>query len=1128
MADYLLLPSAMTATASSSPPRRYHAWALRNSLLPTLAALAIFSSNAVAQISTGTLVGTVLDASGAAVPNAKLEARNADTGVVSAVSATESGDYRIGNLLAGRYSITASAAGFSTSTLQNVTVDANKIATQNMTLTVGQVSTNVEVTESVVNIDTTTATIQNTFDQQMVRDLPVSSIGLGVANLSLLSAGVASNGGIGMGDGPSVGGQRPRNNNFTIDGVDNNNKSVTGSLIREIPNDAVGEFTILQNQESAQYGHSSGGQFNAILKSGGNTFHGTAYEYFQNRNLNAIDQQVQNQAIASGKKPVNPRSDSNRFGGSIGGPAIKNKLFFFGLYEYNPVGQSATPASVNAPTAAGFSALSSIPGLNATNLAVFKQYVPVAAIADPKLAETVAGVTIPVGVLQFASPNYQNNQAVVTTVDYNISDKDKLSGRYIYNRLAQIDIGATLPSFYTFNNNVYHVASLAEYHNFSPTLVNELRIGYNRLNQPVTAGDFKYPGLDQFPDIVINDTLNLELGPNSNSPQTTIQNTYQLIDNLTWVKGRHTIQFGIDGRRAISPGTFTQRSRGDYEYGKTGQSITGLEAFLRDLTPDYLAQRSLGNPVYYGDQYATYEYLQDTWRVHSNLTINAGLRYEYTTVPVGSRSQVLNSIANVPGVLTFGEPQPQTKNFAPRIGLAYSPGSKGTTSIRAGFGIAYDVIYDNIGILALPPQLSTTADVTNSGDTAAGAPGFLANGGMKPNATVSTALMPAQARANTAAYVPDQKLPYSIQWNFGIQQVFARDYTFEARYLGTRGVHLDVQQRINKLAPVTAANSLPTYLTAPSQATLDSLTLTLPQIQAQSNLVPLFGNAGFTNPAFVEDSPIGNSTYHGMALQLNRRFSNGLQFQGAYTWSHLIDDSTADFNTTALTPRRAQDFQNLRADKSTSALDRRQRFTFAAFYEAPWFRKSNWIAKNIIGNWNFAPIYTIESGEMMTVQSGLDSNFNGDSASDRAIINPAGQDGVSSIVTALKNTSGATVAYLANNPNARYILAQSGAYPNGGRNTLLGRPINNIDLNILKNFNLTERFRVQFGAQFFNLLNHAQFVPGFVNRADNPVVLANTAVSRSLLIPGNNNFNAPENVFSSNPRNIQLSLKVTF
>src|SRR5207244_2100634 len=170
-------------------------------------------------------------------------------------------------------------------------------------------------------------------------------------------------------------------------------------------------------------------------------------------------------------------------------------------------------------------------------------------------------------------------------------------------------------------------------------------------------------------------------------------------------------------------------------------------------------------------------------------------------------------------------------------------------------------------------------------------------------------------------------LAYSIQWNFGVQHVFAKDYIFEARYLGTRGVHLNVQERINKQPKVTQTDFLPTYLQAPSQATLDSLSMTLAKIQAKSSIVSQFLGAGFTNP-IVEFSPIGNSTYHGMALQLNRRMSNGLQFITAYTWSHLIDDSTADFFTTRLTPRRPEDFTNLRRDRATSALDRRHRLTF--------------------------------------------------------------------------------------------------------------------------------------------------------------------------------------------------------
>ena len=1094
-----------------------HAPTNHNRSVPAaLAAFVLCSFSALAQVSSGTLVGTILDPTGAAIPNAKVEAKNADTGVVSGTAATGSGEYRIGDLIAGNYSITASATGFSGQTLQNVTVDANKIATENLTLAVGLAATRIEVIESEANIDTTTATIENTFDRQMVRDLPVTSIGLGVVNLALLNSGVASNGGIGAGEGPSVGGQRPHNNNFMVDGVDANIKTGAGSLVREYPNDSIAEFAVLQNQEGAQYGHSSGGQFNAILKSGTNAFHGTVYEYLENRNLNAVDQQVSNANIANGVGAgFNPRFDNNRFGGSVGGPILKNKLFFFTLYEYNPVGEPATPSGVSAPTAAGYSILSSMPGLSQTNLGIMKQYLAPASTAVAGDAITVNGQTIPVGPVGINAPFYQNNQAFVQTVDYNISDKDHLRGRYIYNRQSAIDINATLPAFFTSNTDSYHVASLAEYHDFTPSLVSEFRLGFNRIYVPTVAGNFKYPGLDSFPNIDLND-LGVQLGPDPSAPQEAIQNMYQMQDNVTWVKGRHTIQFGMDLRRYISPITFTQRSRGDYEYNST-------QLFLQDGTPDYFAQRSLGNPVYYGDQIQSFEYVQDTFKFRPNLTFTAGVRYELTTVPQGERTQILNSIANVPGVLTFGVPQDQKTNFAPRLGVAYSPGSKGTTSIRAGFGMAYDVIYDNIGILALPPQLSTTVDVTGGSAT-----NFLANGGILPNLPVAGSLTPAQARAETAAYIPNQELPYSIQWNIGFQQVFWKDYTFEARYLGTRGVHLDMQDQIVAQSPVTAANSLPTYTSMPSQAALNALPLTLNTLQSEPNLLPLYANAGFTNHALTVDEPYGWSTYNGLALQLNRRFSNGLQFQGAYTWSHLIDNSTADFNTTALTPRRPENSQDLSIDKASSALDRRQRLTLALHYDVPWFKKSNWMMKNLVGNWTVSPIYTYETAEMATVQSGLDSNLNQDSAGDRTIVNPGGVPGTGSGVTALKNSAGQTVAYLANNPSAQYIVAGPGAYANGGRNTLALRPIDNVDLSLYKNFNITERWRMQLGAQFLNFLNHPQFVPGFTDRVDNPTVLNNGPVDRNFLTPGNLLFNNPEAVFSSSPRNIQVSLKLFF
>ncbi len=1065
------------------------------------------------QAISGDLVGEVQDATGGAVANATVETTNESTSLKSSTHTNASGEYRFTNLPAGSYTLSTSATGFAASSLlKGVVLDVSKVATVNLTVQVGQVASSVEVSdvpEASATIDTTTATIGSTFDSRESRDLPVASIGIGVLNFSLLTAGVASNGGLQDGSGPSVGGQRPRNNNFTVEGVDNNNKTATGALA-VVPNDAVAEFTLLQNQFSAEFGHSSGGQFNVTVKSGTNSLHGSLYEYLQNRNLNALDERFANSGTLS-----NPRYDSNRVGATVGGPIIRNKLFYFGDYEYNPTGESTTPGQIYTPTKAGYATLASIPNLNQTNLGVLKQYAapattPIAASQFP----VVAGVPIEAGVLTVVAPNYTNSYAAVASVDYNFSDADQARVRYVYNKLVNLDHAADLPVFYQIQPTDYDLATISEYHDFSPSLVNELRLGFNRYLIDTPAGNFKFPGLDAFPNLSFGDLNGLQLGPNPNAPQSAAQSTYQLNDNVTWTRGKHTLQFGFDGRRSIAPVVFPQAGRGNYQYST-------LDLFLRDITPDEVAQRTLGNPTYYGNDWRLYGYANDAWRFRPNLTINLGLRYEYTSVPYTDNSQRLNAISNVPGVLVFAAPKAQTKNFAPRVGIAYSPGRNGTTSIRAGFGMAYDVIYDNIGVLAVPPQFSTFID-----ETGAGAPNFLASGGIVPTTQGGT-LTAAEARAQTSAYIPNQKLPYSVQWNLGVQHVFARDYTFEARYLGTRGVHLDVQIRPLDFAPVTPANSLPTFLQSPGQATLNALPLTLQQIKVPP-VLPKFAAAGFTNGSMTEDAPIGNSTYHGLALQLNKRYSRDLQFIGAYTWSHLIDDSTADFFTTLLTPRRPEDSQNLRQDRSSSALDHRQRLTFAAVYDLPIFRKSNWLLKNLIGNWSVAPIYTFESPEYVTVLSQDDANLNGDVATDRAIVNPAGQAGVGSGVTPLTNSAKQTVAYLANNANARYIQAGPGAYANGGRNTLPGRPIDNVDLNLLKNFAVRERTKIQFSAQFFNLFNHPQFVPGFVNRVDNPAGANTSGAVFNYLTPGNGIFNNPEAIYTSNPRGIQLALKILF
>lgn len=1139
----------------------------RNSPALLLAAILSFAvipvllapSSLLAQATSGNIVGTVTDQSGAGIPNAAVTATNIGTGVENKSTTNASGEFRIDNLPAGQYNLLGAAPGFSPFKLQNFTVTLNQTSTAKLGLALAGNSTRVEVSaESATSIDTTTIQLQQNFTLKESQDLPTASFasanarGLGAINLSLLSPGVSTSGGIGAGTGPSVGGQRPRNNNYTIEGIDDNDKGVTGPLI-PLPNDATGEFTLLTNQFSPEFGHSSGGQFNTNILSGTNNVHGRAYEYFRNRNLDAIDANTARGIDRAVQPVINPRFDQSRFGGQIGGPLVKNKLFFFSNFEKFQQGQNVAYALCT-PTAAGYATLAATPGVSATNLAILQRYVAASATPDqagaacPAPTTTVAGQDVALGALPVSNSFFTNNYQSTSSIDYTKSQSDQFRFRYIYLRGATTDTSANLAAFWQPTPTRYHLGAFSYFHEFGPSLTNELRLGYNRYSSLTPSGAFTFPGVDSFPNLSFDDLNFLQVGPDPNAPQTTVQNLYQLVDNVTWVKGNHTIKFGFDGRKSISPQTFTQRVRGDYEYGNIGEYIT-------DVSPSTFGERSSGNFFYYGDQTAFYGYGNDIWRVTPHLSINYGLRYEFTSVPRGERNQQLNSAASVPGLLNFHAPQPQYKNFAPRVGFAFSPGNSGNTSIRGGFGLGYDVLYDNIGLLSLPPQFSSTQDVSTSQQT----PNFLGSGGLPPgNGTLQTFADVASQRRATSSYLIDQKLPYSEQWNLSVQHVFRSNYTAEIRYVGTRGIHLPVQAQLNRRAIVTPTHFLPTFPTAPdptSLAGLPSLSKFAPNSaggQSYLSYVPEYANAGF-GPTGADDANVynnltsyqayGGSIYHGVSAQLTRRLQQGLQLNAAYTYSRGLDNSTADVFSTSLTPRRPQDFQNVNADYGVSALNHTHRLTVETIWDIPYFKSSNSrILKNTLGNWEIAPIYTYQSPEIVDVQSAVDSNLNGDAAGDRAIFNPSGVKGTGSGIRSVYDPSRAglcgtsssgkpintcnanLVGYTSRNPNAQYIEAGRGAYANSSRNTLPIRPINDWDATALKRINFTERYALEFQANAINVFNHSQYISGYISQINS---FGDTG-TRQFLEPQSAQFNQPQLVFPNNARTMQLVLKFLF
>jgi len=1090
---------------------------LSSKWLVLLAVCFVFSSGTLfAQAVSGDLTGSILDASGAGIPNATVTATNDATGIKSSTQANSNGVYRLTNLPVGRYTLTASATGFSANTLKNIDLTLNATLTLNLTLSVGTVGTSVEVNATAVSIDTTTAQLQTTFNTQQVLELPQTASGSGIYNLALLGAGVSTSGGVGQGFGPTISGQRPDNNSFFLDGVSNNNYYNPAPLMY-VSNEAIGEFTLLQNQFAPEFGGGSGGIFTAVVKSGTNAIHGSAYEYLQNRNLNAVDALNATQGLTS-----NPRYDNNRLGATIGGPVIKNKFFYFGNFEYNPIGQSAIPGSpLTAPTSAGYSALAGIKGLSSTNLKQFQTYIPAAATNDQGTI-SVGGQNIPVGSIAFTNPVFTNNYNALVSLDYNISEKDQLRGRWIYNNQSSI-VAAEVPAFNASQPNNNYSYILSEFHNFTPTLQNEFRLSFSRNVNTLPGTDLTFPGLDAYPVVQIDELNGLTFGPVGPSGST--QNLFQATDNVSKIWGKHTIKFGVDFIDMIASNYFIQRVTGNYEY-------SSLELYLQDKAPDVLGERSAGATSYPVGFLQTSAYVADDFRVRPNLTINLGLRWEYVTVPVASRYQAASAPASVPGGITFARPYYDKTNFAPRIGFAYSPGTQGAWSIRGGFAQAYDLVYSNLTANAAPPYFQQTNDCPG---VKCAPNGFLASGGL-PGSPVALPTNMRGALGPVASYIFGGKRPYGLDWTLGVQHVFKNNYTFEARYVGTRGVHLWNQTRLNVVPQVTPNNFIPTFFTLPSATTFASLTKTLAQVKAfippgATTDIPYNNLAALGSESnIVGYAPQATSTYHGLALQLNRRFSNGLSYIAAYTWSHLLDDATATNFSTYLTPRRAQDFTNLKADWATSALDRRHRFTFTPIYDFRPFQQGNWLMKNIVGNWLASGTYTYESPEYATVQSGLDTNLNGDSAGDRVIINPAGQSNVGSGVTGynaqgkVATSSGTIVAYVANNSNARYVVAGSGALANGGRNTFPLHPINNIDMTLKKRFNFTERYAFDIGAQFYNIFNHPQFTGGFIN----DVQSRGFTGARNDLVPSDPLFGRFDQFYSSNSRVVQIFAHFTF
>jgi len=1133
-----------------------------------LAAL-LFPAFGNAQRLDGTLRVTVADSTGAGILDAKVTVTNEGTGVSLTATTSSAGTYVFPNLLVGTYTVTVEKTGFKKAVNKGVQVESNQTAEVASTLEVGEATAIVEVTAGAELVKTESSELGATFSDQAVHDIPVGTLGGDVKEFAVFAPGTTTQEGGVLGSGGSVGGLRPRFNGFSIDGVDDNKLDTNGPT-QPVIQESVAEFTLLTNQFSAESGHSAGGQFNIVTKSGTNNWHGVGWGYNRNRDFNAATNQetaAAAAALAAGtpQADVKNRFDYNRFGASAGGPILKNKFFIYGAYEFQNEGLGSQGATVLTPTTAGMSQLMAMNPDSAV-VAILKEF-PIAAQQGTDkngnpLTTSVNGQNIPIGAFAGVAPSYFREHDFTVNGDLNLG-KHQFRGRVLYDRQRNPQVNPIQPQ----EQFTGAVGSDARKYIFtdawtlSSRVINDFRASFSRLSGPNITAPSQFAN---FPNVEI-DPLGINTGPYSLAPQGYVQNVYQLVDNVSYIRGKHTFKVGIEGRNYITENKSLPRARGEWDYGS-------FSTLINDLEPDGLngALRGAGTGVSALNNPGVYWFVQDDWKVMPRLTLNLGLRYEWSGVPRDEGLQALNAIANDPAFgLIFRKPKSDTNNYGPHVGFAWDPTGRGKWSIRGGGQIAYDVIPLNFAVNSLPPELQTeqnvqiTCNSTNppapawctSGPVVNGkqtpGPGFLSGGGLlQVNVPPATT---ADARANTQALILDMVDPKVITWSLGVQHEVFRDTSIEVRYVGTRSLELPVQKRLNSASafdpnvPGGGIAPLPTYF-SPSAV---PATVAAPASTRQ-NFVDFLVNGGFAPLAadgflgsMTTDPPLGSGTYHGGSADFMHRFAKGLYFRSNYTFSKNIDNATNELFSSRVNPRRAQDGFNFAAERGRSALDLTHKFAVTWVYDFPNMRTENRFLGGFVHGWELSGSYLAQSGQPVTPLSGVDSNANGDSAGDRTIINPAGvgltgtavqqvcNDGAGGATRIITATSAAcassnVVGYVAVNSNARFVQAGLGALANAGRNTVNTPGFNIWNMSVFKTMKFAERASLQFRFETFDTFNHQNYSLGLPTNNGAIDQNTNTNPLNSSYINVNSAQFLNKFIFNGGSRNLELGLRFSW